>query len=533
MWCMLLLAILPVALRLALLHRASAPVPATADDTSYLLLADTLSHFRLANPPHPFARFFETNFVLQDPTYSSIFPLGQGIALALGKLVFGHPWAGVLLAGGLLCAMCYWMLRAWISPAWALAGGFLAVMQFGPLSYWTNSYWGGAVSGIAGCLVFGALPRRNGWLIGLGLGLELLTRPYEFLLLTAAVPLTALPFQNYSCAPCLPWGRLPNLRRVANPPGVALSGMHISLKAAAALVPAIALTLLHNHAVTGSWTTLPYQLSRHQYGTPTTFTFQPNPSPNRNLSQEEQDNYDAQSAVHARESRIDFGKRFLNRLSNLRFFFSPPLYLALPAFLFTLRDARMLSLLIPVAAFLIGTNFYPYVYAHYIAAITCVFLLMTVAGLDRVSRSSKPAAALIFLLAVAHFAFWYGLHAAAGDRTAAAMLPFESSDYLNRGDPEGRVPVSKRLAESPGKQLVFVRFGPVHPLREWIANEANIDQSRVVWALDLGRSENEKLRQYYSDRTTWLLEADDHPPNLQPYPNKPQIHFEPVPPARE
>ena len=32
-------------------------------------------------------------------------------------------------------------------------------MEFGPLNQWMNNYWGGAVSGIAGCLVFGALPR--------------------------------------------------------------------------------------------------------------------------------------------------------------------------------------------------------------------------------------------------------------------------------------------------------------------------------------------------------------------------------------
>jgi hypothetical protein len=111
------------------------------------------------------------------------------------------------------------------------------------------------------------------------------------------------------------------------------------------------------------------------------------------------------------------------------------------------------------------------------------------------------------------------------------MLPYESSDYINRGDPEGRIAVQKRLSDSPGKQLVFVRFAPSHPLREWIGNEANIDQARIVWALDLGRSENEKLRQYYPDRTPWLLEPDDRPPRLQPYAQTLGIHLEPVPPA--
>ena len=87
-WCILLLALLPIALRLMLLPQAPVPIPRTPDDFSFALLGDTLAHFRLANPVHPMSRFFETNFVLQDPTYSSIYPLGQGLALAFGELIF-------------------------------------------------------------------------------------------------------------------------------------------------------------------------------------------------------------------------------------------------------------------------------------------------------------------------------------------------------------------------------------------------------------------------------------------------------------
>jgi hypothetical protein len=498
-WCMLALAILPIALRLILLTRDPPPIPATADDMSYLLLADTLRHLRLANPPHPFARFFETNFVLQAPTYSSIFPLGQGIALALGRIVFGHPWAGALLSEGIFCSLCYWMLRAWISPGWALAGGVLAAMEFGPLSYWVNSYWGGAVSGIAGCLVFGALPRRNGWLLGLGLGLQLLTRPFEFVLLLAAVILV-----------CAGRGLKPALQA----------------KACSTLAVAVALTLIHNHAVTGRWTTLPYQVSRDQYGVPATFTFQPNPTPHRDLSQEERDDYEAQSIIHDREARLPFATRLARRLRYARFFFLPPLYLALPFFLL---QRRMTPILIPIAVFAVGTTFYPYFYPHYLAAIACLLLLAIVGGLEMLSRWSMPAALAVYLLATAHFAFWYGVNLFASGDTLAAILPYETSDYLNHGDPEGRLPVLKRLADSPGKQLVFVSFSRSHPLREWIGNEADIDASRVVWALDLGRDENEKLRQYYPDRKVWLLEPDDHPPRLQPYAQTLGIHFEPVP----
>src|SRR5579883_1829592 len=163
-WCMLLLGVLPIALRLALLWRFPVPTPSFSDDFGYLMLADTLRHFRFANPTHPLHQFFEAVFILQEPAYASSFPMGQGIVLAIGWTLLGGPWAGVLVSAGALCALTYWMLRAWTTPLWSLVGGFLAVCLFGPLCQWTNLYWGGAVSGIAGCLIFGSLPRlANGW----------------------------------------------------------------------------------------------------------------------------------------------------------------------------------------------------------------------------------------------------------------------------------------------------------------------------------------------------------------------------------
>ncbi|HSM79230.1 MAG TPA: hypothetical protein VLT57_16440, partial [Bryobacteraceae bacterium] len=70
LWCLLLLAALPVVLRLALLPHHPVPTPDIYDEFSHLFLADTLRHFRFANPVHPFHRFFETFFILQEPTYS-------------------------------------------------------------------------------------------------------------------------------------------------------------------------------------------------------------------------------------------------------------------------------------------------------------------------------------------------------------------------------------------------------------------------------------------------------------------------------
>jgi len=512
-WCMLILALLPIALRLALVPRFPIPEPAVSDDFSYILAADTLRHLRLANPPHPFSAFFETFFVIQQPTYSSIFPLGQAIVIAAGWTIFGHPWAGVAISVGALCALTYWMLLGWTTARWALVGGVLAVLQFGPLSQWMNSYWGGAVSACAGCLVFGSLPRirergavRDAALLGLGLGMQLATRPFESLFLAAAVPLFFLPDLRSR----------EKFRRLAK----------LALPAALALSPAMLLTLLHNHAVTGSWTTLPYETSRYQYGVPTTFTTQANPTPHRELTAEQELDYRAQSAVHGEETDTwaRFWTRWAGRLRFYRFFLPAPLYLALLFFVPLAREYRHFFALAVAVLFSAGTNFYPYFYPHYIAAAACLILLMAVAGLRRLSQvrirgfhSGADAARLLLALCGANFLFWYGLHFSRDEGLLNAMTPYETWDAINHGDPQGRIAIARRLSSEPGPQLVFVRYAPRHTFDEWVHNGADIDGSRVVWARDQGPSENQKLLRLYPQRKAWLIEPDQRPPALTPY----------------
>jgi hypothetical protein len=489
-WCLLLLAALPVGLRLMLLPRHPVPVPGIYDEFSHLLVADTLRHFRLANPAHPMHRFFETFFVLQEPTYSSIYPVGQGVALALGWAIFGTPWAGVVLAVAALCALCYWMLRGWTTPGWALTGGVLAVMEFGPLNQWMNGYWGGALPAAAGCLVFGALPRlrrgrslRDAVLLGAGLAMHLLTRPYESIFLILCVILYLLPGWRLAAKPLM--------------------------VAALVTLPAIGLTLLQNKQVTGSWTTLPYALSQYQYGVPAALTFQANPVPHRELTREQELDYKMQLSFrgeHA-ETMGSYLLRLAYRIRYYRFFFMPPLYLALPFFFVALRDRRFVWVTICPLIFAMGVNFFPAFQYHYMAGVTCLFVLIGVTGLRQLGHFSALAARVVFLLCVAQFAFEYGLHVFSNDPWSLALR-----------NPERRVAVDSQLARAPGKQLVFVRYWPRHIFQdEWVYNAADIDGARVVWARDLGDAENERLRRYYPDRTVWLLEPDARPPRLTAY----------------
>jgi hypothetical protein len=507
-WCMAVLAVLPVVLRLALLPNHPAPSPDVYDEFGHLLMADTLRHFRLANPPHALPQFFETQFVLQQPTYSSIYPVGQGLMLAIGWTLFGHPWAGVLLATAALCALCYWMLLAWVAPQWALAGGLLAVIEFGPLNYWMNSYWGGAAAATAGCLVFGALPRlldaasrrRNAFLLGIGLGLHLLIRPYESVFLGLSVILFLLPV----------------IRKAGQPRRL----LPLAVAAGLPILLALGTTLVQNRQVTGSWTILPYTLSQFQYGVPASMTFRASPIPHRELNREQELNYRMQTGFRGSgpETLKSFAERLEYRVRFYRFFVLAPLYLALPAFIWRCREFRFLWVAITLGLFALGSNFYPNFETHYIAGVTCLFILAAVAGLERLSRWNRTAAGLIAFLCFAQFLFWYTLHLADTREFSKALREYETWNGLNHRNPAARLAVNRQLEAMPGKLLVFVRYYAQHHFQEeWVYNRADIDHARVVWARDLGAAEDGKLRASFPDRAVWLLEPDFRPPRLTPF----------------
>lgn len=147
-----------------------------------------------------------------------------------------------------------------------------------------------------------------------------------------------------------------------------------------------------------------------------------------------------------------------------------------------------------------GVNFYPLFEPHYLAALTCLFVLVSIVGLQRLSAWNGDAARLIVFLCFAHFAFWY------------------AKSFTDPLKTDPRSIVRQQLIPLSGRQLVFVRYWPQHIFQnEWVYNDAGLDRARVVWARDLGPSENQKLVHYYPDRTVWLLEPDATPPKLSPY----------------
>ena len=262
-----------LALRAAVLPIEPIPEPIVHDEFGYLLAADTFAHGRLTNPTPPLWEHFETFSILMKPTYQCFAQPGQGMMLAFGKVVFGHPFWGVWLSVGLMCATITWMLQGWLSPEWALLGGALAILRYGVFGYWADSYWGGAVGAIGGALVLGALPRikqsqrpLDAVIMGIGLAILANTRPYEGFVFSLPVAVILLVW----------------LFRRSSPP------LRITLpRVIAPLVLVLVFTAAglgyYLWRVTGSPVRMPYQIERQTYGVAPYMLWQPvRPEPDYN-----------------------------------------------------------------------------------------------------------------------------------------------------------------------------------------------------------------------------------------------------------
>ncbi len=75
----------------------------------------------------------------------------------------------------------------------------------------------------------------------------------------------------------------------------------------------------------------------------------------------------------------------------------------------------------------------------------------------------------------------------------------------------------RQLGQMPGRLLVFVRYSPLHPFQdEWVYNGADVADSRIIWARDLGPEADQQLEALYPGRKVLLFEPDARPPRITP-----------------
>ncbi|MBV9343018.1 MAG: hypothetical protein JO159_19295, partial [Acidobacteria bacterium] len=458
------------------------------------------------------------------PTYGSMYYPAQGLFLAFGQVVLGHPFWGVWLSAGLMFAAICWMLQGWVTPFWALLGGVLATIRLGAFSYWMNSFWGGAVAAFGGALVLGALPRMGrrprlayALLMGSGFALVANSRPYEGLIFS--IPVLAALFLRM---------------RVPPAPSFRICLYKLILPLFICFIITLGAMGYYFWRTTGSPFVSPYLVNARTYFPAPFFAWQvPRIAPVYH------------HAVMANFYRgwimqqYEFARHHPFLLVLVRgivtwFFFIGPL-LTLPfliicfvvpygtsfrslkyrtKFFLILSGAVLLAAMLPI-------GFDP----HYIAPATGAFYVLLVIAIETMRKwrpRNRPAGVrlvravpIIATLMLVLRAYLPSAATAEGPlHLATWYAPVVFNTY--------RAKILSQLGGIPGRHLVIVRYSPDHVTNnEWVYNAADIGNSKVVWARDMGEQKNSQLIAYFKDRKVWLIEPDMIPPTLFPYTGNP------------
>ncbi|HXH68263.1 MAG TPA: hypothetical protein VNI81_13750 [Candidatus Limnocylindrales bacterium] len=485
-----------IVLRLVLVHQLPVPNPGIHDEFSYLLMGDTFAHGRLANPPHPLWRSFETFHVLWFPVYASKYPPAQGLILALGQLL-GNPWIGVLLSAAAMAAAFVWALQPWLPARWALLAGVLAALRLCVASYWINSYWGGAVAAVGGALVLGAFGRIRrrpslamGIFLGLGVAMLFNSRPYESVFFCLPVAFAILAWLRRASSQVN--SRTAALRLVVIPAGVIL------------LLTA-GMMARYNWRLTGHATLPPYAYDARLHDRAALFVWQ-TPKPALHYNNAEMENfYNQFERLNYDRSWTTLKSVFADKWEHCSLaFLWPACWLLVPGIFFLNRDERFLFPLFTLLAVLFGYCLVVWPGPHYIApaaAILFAAIVQSIRHLRAIRIFRRPIGAAL-------------------SRAIILALAVDVSLLVSQrlGDSQGwggwglsdRADLLQDLESKPGKHVVLVRYGPDHSVHEeWVFNAADIDSSKVIWARDLPGERNDQLLRYYPDRTIWLATPDN------------------------
>lgn len=467
--------VLGIAGHYALSIKYGIPIPTIHDEFAYLLSADTFAQGRLTNPTHPLWEHFQTFHVFFSPTYQAKYPPLQGMFMAFGQRLFGVPIWGVWISLALAYGATFWLFLSKFRPPYALAGTLVLIANPFIALHWGHTYWGGAVAMLGGALFFGGILRSrlevklsSTMLLCIGLIVLANSRPFEsFVLFVISIPmLIKIALRNSAEK-----GGAATFKTFILPIAV-LGGM------------AIAWLLYYNAALTGD---------------PFKFYYK---------------NWNVKSAT------VDLIKNYVgspplsytSKLGRLwDFFIGPYLSLAIVGILFILKRREMIFELTAIIGLTIASIMYSKAWPHYLAPIASLVYLIIFRGFYEIKNlelfKSKKMSHFIFAAAMSV----YFVIAVSG--TYALFEKGPARPYI--GKLRLRKEIARKLNNEPGKDLMIVSYGPNHNSHEeWVYNRANIDNAKIVWARDLGKQKNQRLFDYYKQRTVWVLYPDRKPIGL-------------------
>jgi hypothetical protein len=467
------------------------PAPKVHDEFSYLLAADTFAHGRLTNPTHPEWEHFETFHVIQQPSYASKYPPGQGAVLGAAEWITGAPLVGVWALSSLAAAATYWMLLAWTSPRYALLGALLWVAHPGFQLAWGQSYWGGTLAFLGGALVFGSALRMirrtvavDAVAMATGAVILATSRPFEGCIFCALTGIWVL----------VHWARH-GAQRMRD-----IAFKLVAPQAVVLTLGAVALGSYHR-AVTSSAFTFPYTIHEATYGQCPMFVGgEPTPKPDYRHAAIDEFHTGWELDWYRRQSspRGLLNTKLAVSWLAASFLISPVMAAGL-LLVRPLRWPRVTPVLIVGGLAFLASLAVTWNLPHYMAPFAPLLFLAVASGLRRADALSTRRLAGLRLATPL-----VGLQVA-----LFCMAAVQAASAPRGGWWDVRQQIVDELSASPDRHVILVRYGAGHsPHQEWVYNGADINGSKIVWARSMSAEKDAELLRYFGDRRAWLLKPE-------------------------
>ncbi|MBI4854197.1 MAG: hypothetical protein HY819_20560 [Acidobacteria bacterium] len=482
------------------------PIPKIHDEFSYLLTCDTFAHGRLTNPAHPLWEHFETFHITPFPTRASKFPPAQGLFMAIGQVLTGDPIVGIWLSMALACAATCWMLQAWVPPRWAMLGGILMVFNLGWFTYWTQSYWGGAVALFGGALVFGALRRiikkpqvSHSLLFALGLAILVNSRPFEGFI-TGSFAIAMLFF----------WITKKTL-------SLKTIFQQIVLPSAIVLTLVVLIMGYYNYRVTGSCFKLPYQAYESVYNNLSNFIWVKPET--RLITYNHKEFVDFYNVWYPNTFKKNFNPNFnfpfaLEKLQDLFIFFlATPLNIFLLALSRAIKNSWVVFSLITIGVLLFAVLQVVVALTHYVAPGVCLLYYVLIQCMRYVYLwrwKKKPIGKFLVWSTPIYYCsmIFLLLFNSINPSLVLGFDPLRTDRYNKNDWSVVRNDLVRFLNNQEGEILILVTYSKNHIFHEeWVYNDADIDNAKVVWARSMSKEKDCNLVKYFKDRRIWRLKV--------------------------
>ncbi|MGC1490789.1 MAG: hypothetical protein WA798_05400, partial [Candidatus Acidiferrum sp.] len=273
---------------------------------------------------------------------------------------------------------------------------------------------------------------------------------------------------------------------------------------AACVLLTVAFMGFYNWRLTGNALLMPHVLNTRTYHSSPLFLWQHARPPLKYNNDQFEDFYNGWEREDYQTTWKDAFDVTAEKVARLGVeFFWPGALFLLASLPFAFRDRRMRLLVATFILVVVGVFAVIWSAPHYAAPITCVIYALLAQSVRHLRTRRWKGRALGLALS----------------RAVVVLLILETGVNVARGacDPmwwtctgdSSRLAILQKLEHTPGKHLIVVRYSEDHNIHdEWVYNGADIDGSKVIWARELSKEQNDKLFAYFKDRHIWLVEPD-------------------------